>query len=125
MPELLQPRTDLPSPFASRVVQSRFVSLEEAERNAVGAYYGSMTRRTLGAALVALFFLFWMGYAAVNARNIAMDMQFRVGGGVVLAVCAAGLAYLGYEYHRKQRIFLLADSFAIERRFSGEVELIA
>jgi hypothetical protein len=124
MSGLLETGTKLSSPFASRVVQSRFVSLEEAKRDAIRVYYGSLTKRTLVSALVALFFLFIMGYSAVNARAIAMATEFQVGGAVVLSVCAAGLAYVVYEYRRKQRVFILEDSFAVERRFSFDVELV-
>jgi hypothetical protein len=124
MNELSTTGTELVSPLAPRAVQSRFVSLEEAERDAIRVYYGSLTKRTLVSALVAFFFLFIMGYSAVNARAIAMEAEFKVGGAVVLSVCAMGVAYLIYEYRRKQRIFILEDSFAVERRFSFDVELI-
>ena len=123
MTGLLETRNNASSPFASRVVQSPF-SLEEAERDAIQVYYGSLTKRTLVSALVALFFLFIMGYSAVNARAIAMATEFKVAGTVLLSICAAGLAYVIYEYRRKQRVFILEDSFAVERRFSFEVELI-
>ena len=43
---------------------------------------------------------------------------------VILCICAAVLAYAIYEYRRKQHIFILEDSFAIERRFRFDVELI-
>lgn len=46
MAGLLETETDASSPFASRVVQSRFISLEEAERDAIQVYYGSLTRRS-------------------------------------------------------------------------------
>jgi hypothetical protein len=124
MNELLEPGTNLSSPLASRVVQSRMVSLEEAERDAVRVYYGSLTKRTLLSALVALFFLFVMGYSAVNARAIAMATEFKVGGAVVLSISAVGLAYVIYDYRRKQRVFILEDSFAVERRFSFDVQLV-
>ena len=114
--------TNLLSPFASRVVQSQTISLEEAERDAIQVYFGSLTKQTLVAALVALFFLFIMGYSATNARAGATD--FHVGGAVVLCISVAGLAYVVYEYRRKQRVFILEDSFAVERRFSFDVELI-
>jgi hypothetical protein len=65
-----------------------------------------------------------MGYNAVNARAIAMAAEFKQAGTVLLAICTAGLAYFVYEFRRKQRVFILEDSFAIERRFSSEVELI-
>ncbi len=73
---------------------------------------------------MALSVLFTMGYNAVNARNIAMATEFKVAGAVLLAICAAALAYFVYEYRRKQRVFVLEDSFAVERRFSFDVELI-
>jgi hypothetical protein len=53
-----------------------------------------------------------------------MATEFRVGGTVVLSLCAVSLAYVVYEYRRKQRVFILDDSFAVERRFSFDVELI-
>ena len=65
-----------------------------------------------------------MGYGAVGARDIAMATEFKVAGAVLLSVCVAGAAYVVYEYRRKQRIFILQDSFAVERRFSFEVELV-
>ena len=112
------------SPLASRVVQSRFISLEEAARDAARVYYGSLKKRTLFSALVVIFFVSIMGYTAVNARNIAMEAEFQVGGTVVLCVCAAALAWVVYEFRRKQRVFILEDCFAVERRFSFDVELI-
>jgi hypothetical protein len=124
MYELLETRTDASSPFASRLVQSRFVSVEEAERDAVNVYYGSLTKRALVNALVVLLFLFIMGSSAVNARAIAMATQFKVGGAVLLSICTAGLAYVIYEYRRKQRVIILEDAFAVERRFAFEVELV-
>ena len=124
MTGLLETGTDASSPFASRVMQSRFISLEEAERDAIQVYYGSLTKRTLVNALVVLFFLFIMGYSAVNARAIAMATEFKVAGTVLLSICVAGLAYVVYEYRRKQRVFILEDSFAVERRFSFDVELM-
>ena len=124
MTGLLEKGTDLSSPFASRVVQSRFISLEEAERDAIQVYYGSLTRRMFVSALVALFVLFIMGYGAVNARAIAMATEFKVGGMVVLSICVLGLAYAVYEYRRKLRVFILEDSFAVERRLRFDVELI-
>jgi hypothetical protein len=123
MTGLLETGTGASSPFASRVVQSRLISLEEAERDAIQVYYGSLTKRALVSTLVGLFFLFIMGYSAVNARAIAMATEFKVAGAVLLSICAAGLAYVVYEYRRKQRVFILEDSFAVERRFSFEVEL--
>jgi hypothetical protein len=53
-----------------------------------------------------------------------MAMEFKIGGAIVLASCALVLAYVVYEYRRKQRVFILEDSFAVERRFSFEVELL-
>ncbi len=113
-----------PSPFASRGMQSRVISLDEAQRDAIQVYYGSLTKRTLVNALVFLFFLFIMGYNAVNARAIAMATEFKVAGTFLLSICAIGLAYVVYEYRRKQRVFILEDSFAVERRFSFDVELM-
>ena len=124
MTGLLELQNDLSSPFASRVVQSRFISLQEAERDAIQVYYGSLTKRTLISALVGLFFLFVMGYGAVNAHGIAKATEFNVAGTVLLSICAVGLAYVLYEYRRKQHVFILEDSFALERRFSLDVELI-
>jgi hypothetical protein len=98
--------------------------LEEAARDAIQTYYGSLTTRTLFSVLVALCFLSIMGYSAASSRAIAKAAEFRVGGMVVLSLCAVALAYVIYEYRRKQRVFILQDSFAIERRFSFEVELI-
>ena len=123
MTGLLETGTDA-SILAARVVQSRFISLEEAERDAIQIYYGSLTRRTLVSVLVVIFFVSIMGYSAVNARAIAMEAEFQVGGSVVLCVCAAALAWVLYEYRRKQRVFILEDSFAVERRFSFDVELM-
>ena len=124
MPELLETKPNLSSPPAPRVVQPRLVSLQEAERDAVQIYYGSLTKQSLINALVALFFLFVMGYSAANAHGIAMATEFKIGGAVVLAICTAGLAFVVYEYRRKQRIFILEDAFAVERRFSFDVELV-
>jgi hypothetical protein len=124
MTGLLAKGTKAPSPLGSRVVQSRFISLEEAEREAIHVYYGSLTKRTLFSALVALFFLFLMGCSAVNAHAIAMATEFRIGGAVVLSICAVVLAYVVYEYRCKRRVFILEDSFAVERRFNFDVELI-
>ncbi len=121
---LLETQTNPSSPFASRVVQSRFISLEEAERDAIRVYHGSLTRRTLASALMALSVLFTMGYSAFNARNIAMVTEFKLAGAVLLAICALAVAYLIYEYRRKQRVFVLEDSFGVERRFSFDVELV-
>ncbi len=109
---------------ASQTVQSRFVPLEEAEGDASRVYYGSLTTRTLVSVIVVLCFIGLMGYSAVNARGIARATELRVGGTVVLSICAIGLAYTIYEYRRKQRVFILDDCFAVERRFSFDVELI-
>ena len=124
MTGLLEKGTDLSSPFASRVVQPQFVSLEDAERDAIQVYFGSLTKRSLVSALVALFFLFIMGYGAVNARAIAMATEFKLAGAVLLFIFAVGLAYIVYEFRRKQRVFILEDSFAVERRLHFDVELI-
>ena len=112
------------SRFASPGMPSRLVSLGEAEHDAIQVFYGSLTKRTLVSVLVTLFLLFIMGYGAVNARSIAKANEFHVAGTVLLSICVAGLAYVVYEYRRKQRIFILEDSFAVERRFSFDVELI-
>jgi hypothetical protein len=124
MSGLLETGADASSPFAFRAVMPRFVSLEEAERDAIQVYYGSLTKRSLTSALIAFSFLFIMGYSAANARGIAMAGEFKWGGAVVLAACALGVAYVVYDYLRKQRVFVLEDSFAVERRFSSEVELV-
>ena len=116
--------SESPAPFASQVIQSQTVSLEEAQGDAIHVYYGSLSRRTFISVLIALLFLFIMGYSTVNARSIAMATEFKVGGTVVLSICSAGLAYVVYEYRRTQRIFILEDAFAVEGRFSFEVELI-
>lgn len=112
------------SPLASRVIQPRCISLEEAEREAIQVFYGSLTKRTLICVIVALAFLFIIGYGAVNAPAAAIATKAKVGGAVVLSICFLGLAYVVYEYRRKQRVFILQDSFAVERRFGFEVELI-
>jgi hypothetical protein len=125
MAELLETRTTAASPFASREVQSRFTSLEEARHDAIKVYYGSLTGRTLICVLVALFFLSIMGSSAVNARGIAMAGEIRTAGTVILCICAAALAYVVYEYRRKQHVFIFEDSFALERRFRFDVELIS
>jgi hypothetical protein len=122
MTGLLETEANLPSPFTRRAVHSEIISLEEAQREAIQVYFGSLTKRALFSALVAFFFLFIIGYNVVIARTAAM--QHKIGGAVVLAACAAGLAYAIYEFRRKQRIFILEDSFAVERRFSLDVELI-
>jgi hypothetical protein len=124
MTGLLRIETDSSFPIVARVVQSQFVALEDAEREAIQIYYRSLTKQTLVRTLVTLFLLFVMGYSAVNARAIAMAAEFKEVGTVLLAICAAGLAYTVYEFRRKQRIFILEDSFAVEWRFSSEVELI-
>lgn len=123
MTGVLTKDTDASSPLASRVVQSQFISLEEAERDAIQVYYGSLTTRSLVSALVALCFVFIMGYSAVHARGFAAT-DFHVGGALVLLACAVGLAYVIYDYRSKQRVFILEDSFALERRFRLDVELI-
>jgi hypothetical protein len=114
----------LESPLAKRAVRSQFVSLDEVERDAVRVYYSSLTKRALISCLVVLIFPAIMGYGAVQAGGIAMAPQFNVGGAAVLSVCALVLAYLIYDYRRKQRIFILEDAFAVERRFRLEVELV-
>lgn len=123
MTGVLTKDTDASSPLASRVVQSQIISLEEAERDAVQVYYGSLTTRSLVSALVALFVLFIMGYSAVHAHGFAAT-DVHVGGALVLLACAVGLAYVIYDYRSKQRVFILEDSFALERRFRLDVELI-
>jgi hypothetical protein len=123
MPGLLETGASLSSPFASRAVQPRDVSLEDAERDAIRVYYGRLTTQSLVIALMALFFLFIIGYTAASIHP-GKAADFRVGGWVVLFGCAAALAYLVYDYRRKQRVFILEDSFAVERRFSSDVELI-
>jgi len=45
-------------------------------------------------------------------------------GAGLLLISATGIAYIVYELRRKQRVFILEDSFAIERRFSSEVEAV-
>jgi hypothetical protein len=112
------------SPFAAREVRSEFTSLEEARQEAVKVFHGSLTRRTLVTVVVALLFLAIMGYNAVGAHGIAMAGEIKTAGAVILCLCAAALAYVVYEYRRKQHIFILKDSFAIERRFRFDVELI-
>src|SRR5688572_11764389 len=124
MSGLLDTQTGLSSPFASRDVQSQFASLEEARHDAIKVYYGSLTRRTLVCVLVALLFLAIMGYNAVGARGIAMAGEIKTAGTVIMCICAAALAYVVYEYRRKQHVFILKDSFAIERRFRFDIELI-
>jgi hypothetical protein len=118
MTALLEARTEASSPFTSRVVQSQFISLEEAERDAVQVYYASLTKRSFVSALMGLFFLFIMGQSAVHAADS------KVAGTVLLSLCAVGLAYVVYEFRRKQRVFVLEDAFAVEKRFGFEVELI-
>src|SRR5690349_15172339 len=107
MTGLSETETNLPSPFASRAVQSQTVSLEEAERDAVQVYYGSLTKQALVSVLVTIFFLFIMGYTAVSDRKA--ETKYKLGGAAVLTVCAAGLAFAIYEYRRKQRVFILND----------------
>jgi hypothetical protein len=124
MAGLVETETGPSSPFASREVQSQFTSLEEARHDAVHVYYGSLTRRTLVTVVVALLFLFIMGYNALGARGIAMAGEIKTAGTVILCICAAILAYVVYEYRRKQHVFILKDSFAVERRFRFDVELI-
>lgn len=114
--------TSLSSPFASRAVQSQTISLEEAQRDAIQIYYGSLTNQIFISAFVAAFFLFIMGYAVLSTRAGAAN--HKVMAAVGLSVCAAGFALVIFEYRRKQRVFILRDSFALERRFSFDVELI-
>lgn len=123
MTGLLETGINASSPLASRDIHSQFVSLEEAESDATQVFYGSLTKRTLASVLVALFFLFIMGYAAVNARA-AIATESRVAGAALLFISVIGAFYIVYEYRRKQRVFVLPDSFAVERRFGFEVELI-
>lgn len=122
MSGLIDAETSLSSPLASRPVQSETVSLEEAQREALHVYCGSMKTQTLVCTLVAIFFLFIIGYNAAIARNAST--QVKLGGAAVLVGCAAALAYVIYEYKRKQRVFILKDSFGVEQRFSFDVELI-
>ena len=124
MAGMLERETGAASLFDGREVQSRFTSLEEARSEAVHVYYGSLTRRSLASAIVGLFFLAMMGYNALDARGVAMMGEIKTAGAVILCVCAAGLAYFVYEYRRKQHVFVLADSFAVERRFRFDVELV-
>jgi hypothetical protein len=121
---LLEREAGAASPFAKREVQSRFTSLEEAGQDAVKVYYGSLTKRTLVSVCGAVFFLSIMGYNALFAGGIAMAGEVRAGGIAVLCICAAALAYVVYEYRRKQHVFVLEDSFAVERRFRFDVELV-
>jgi hypothetical protein len=53
-----------------------------------------------------------------------MAGEIKVAGTVILCICAAVLAYTIYEYRRKHHVFVLEDSFALERRFRFDVELI-
>jgi Family of unknown function (DUF6585) len=124
MAGLLKTRTDASSPFASRAVQSRFISLEEAEQDAIQVYAGSLTRQTLACVLVALLFLSIMGYSALNNGAVAVAEEFQAAGTAVLCICIAVLAYVVYEYRRKRRVFVLEDSFAVERRYRFDVELV-
>jgi hypothetical protein len=124
MAGLLEIRTDLSPPFASRVVESRSISLDEADQDAIQVYYGSLTKRTLVSLLVVFFFLFIMGYTAAGARAVANPTEFRVAGTILLSICVVGLAYAVYEYLRKLRVFILEDAFAVERRLRLDVELI-
>lgn len=112
------------SPLASRAIQSELVSLEEAQHDAVHVFYSSLTRKSLTSALVAFALLAIIGYTAASARPGAITTQSRVAGAVILAICAAGVAYFVYDFRRKQRIFVLEDAFAIERSSRFEVELI-
>src|SRR5262245_29182571 len=107
MPELMEMGTTLSSPFAFRVVQPRIVSLQEAENDAIQTYYGSLTWQTLFSGLVAMIFIAIMGYNAVNDHSVDNTLAHRVAGYLVLIGCAAGLAYVIYEYRRKQRILIL------------------
>jgi hypothetical protein len=124
MSGLLDTETVTSSPFPSRDVQSQFTSLEEARHDAIKVFYGSLTRRTLVSVLVALCFLAIMGTSAAGARGIAMAGEIKTAGTVILCICAAVLAYVVYEYRRKQHVFILKDSFAIERRFRFDIELV-
>ena len=94
MTGLLQIETDSSFPIASRVVQSQFVSLEEAERDAIHICYRSLTKQTLVRTLVTLFLLFVMGYNAVNARY---RYGHRVQGG---GYCSTGHLCCGPRIYR-------------------------
>jgi hypothetical protein len=120
----LETGIQLSSPLASRTIQPELVSLAEAQRDAVAVFYGSLTRKSLTSALVAFALLAIIGYTAASARPGAITTESRVAGAVILAACVAGVAYVLYDFRRKQRIFILEDSFAIERWFGFEVELI-
>jgi hypothetical protein len=105
------------SPFATRVVQPKLVSLEEAQRGAIKVYYSGLTKQTIIGALVGLLFLFIVG-------SNALGTEHKVAGAAVLAICLAGLVYLVYEYRRKPRTFILEDGFAVEQRFGFDVEVV-
>ena len=114
MTDLLEFGTAASSPMTQRVMQSRFVSVDDAEADSAKIYHGSFSKRKAAAALVALAVLFMIGSSTPKA----------VTGGGLMLLSAAGFAFVVYELRRKQRVFILDDSFAIERRFSSEVEQI-
>ena len=123
MTDLLELGTAASSPFAQRVVQSRFVSVEEAERDSVKVYHASRSKRKSAGDLAILFVMFMVGYSLLINRT-PKGMDFNSFGAGLILTSAAGIAFVVYEHRRKKRVFILEDSLAIERRFSSEVELI-
>ena len=123
MTDLLELPTAASSPSTQRVIQPRFVSVEEAERDSVKVYHGYRSKRKSAGDLVVLVFVFLMGYSLLIARGLKATDD-NVVGAVLMLIAAAGIAYVVYELSRKKRIFILEDALAIERRFSSEVELI-
>ena len=106
-----------------RAVQSQFTSLEEAEHDAIQVYHGSLTRRTLVSVLIVLFFISIMGTAPLTYAG-PQRRVVQAAGVAILCICAAVLAFVDYEYRRKQHVFILEDAFAVERRFRFDVELV-
>ena len=123
MTDLLELPTAASSPLTQRVMQPRFVSVDEALRDSVKVYHGFYSKRKFAGDLVVLVLLFMAGYSLLINRT-PKGTDFNVTGAGLMLVSAAGIAYVVYELRRKKRIFILEDALAIERRFSSEVELI-
>jgi len=116
MTELLELGTAASSPLTHRVIQSRFASVDDAVGDSIKIYHGGCSKRMAGGALLALVVLFFAGYNLLHVHSMR-------GAGLML-IGATGIAYVVYELRRNKRVFILDDSFAMERRFRSEVELI-
>jgi len=124
MTELLELGTVASSPLTQRVMQPRFVSVDDALRDSVQVFHGRCSKRLAAGALLALILMFMTGFSLLSVHGIARATDFKLTGAGLMLVSVTGIAYVVYELMRNQRVFILEDSFGIERRFSSEVELV-